>query len=231
MKFLKPMIAALIAASAMAAVPARAASYTFACLSNTYAQNCADGETSLFMDVTDAGGGLVDFTFYNYSGLGSAITEVYFDDGSLLDIATLIDSGSGVNFTSAGATPPNLPSGSNAEPGFETTAGFSVDVEKKTSDGVENVLDGGTQEFITIRFSLIDGKTFQDTLDSLDGIVMDANGAPALRVGLHVRSFDSNSLSESFINTVTAIPEAHNYAMIIAGLGLLGAAMRRRARR
>ena len=40
--------------------------------------------------------------------------------------------------------------------------------------------------------------------------------------------FDYNDLSFSFTNTVAAVPEPETYAMLLAGLGLLGFAARRR---
>lgn len=40
--------------------------------------------------------------------------------------------------------------------------------------------------------------------------------------------FDYNDLSFSFTNTVGAVPEPQTYALLLAGLGLVGAAARRR---
>ena len=50
---------------------------------------------------------------------------MYFDDdGGLLSLASIVD-GSEVDFEQ-GATPPVLPSGNQASPGFEVTAGLSA---------------------------------------------------------------------------------------------------------
>jgi hypothetical protein len=219
---------------------AQAATYSFACLSNSNVTNCADGAANLVMDATDAGTtaqGIhqVDFTFHNFSALGSAITEIYFDDGTLLGISSLSDSGAGVNFTDEGVNPNNLPSANSATPAFSTTTGFSADVVKNTADGIHNALDSGTQEFLTIRFDLINGQNYAATLDALNGVMTHSSGGiayPALRVGLHVRSF-SNGGSESFMNVVpeaaaAPIPESNSYALMFLGMGLVGLLARRR---
>lgn len=211
---------------------AEAETYSFSCLSNTSATNCADGAATLMMDVTNPGGGRVDFTFRNYSRLGSIISEVYFDDGTLLGISTLLDSGANVNFTTLGVSPPNLPAGNNATPPFRTTAGFSADVVKNPKkSGVKNATEvPNVQDFLTVRFDLINGKSFNDTLNALNGGIAHTAGNlsyPALRVGLHVVSF-ANGGSESFMNSAAPIPEADTYALMLAGLGVVGFVARRR---
>ena len=220
-----------IAVAGMASVPVQAATYSFACLSNSNAGHCADGEAGLVMDVTDAGNGRVDFTFRNYSAQGGIVSEVYFDDGTLLGIAALLDSGAGVDFTDQGVNPGNLPAHNNATPAFATTAGFAVDVVKNANkDGIGNTLDGGVQEFLTIRFDLINGHTFANTLQALDGQLTGSQGEPALRVGLHVVAF-ANGGSESFMNLAAPVPEADTYALMLVGLGLVGRVVRRQSRR
>ena len=198
---------------------AHAADYSFNCISGNNAQSCADGQNRLSLQVTHAGGNQVDFTFRNLSTLGSSITEIYFADGTLLGIASVIDSGDGVTFSQVGsANPSNLPSGGNMSPAFVATQGFVVDTGNGgPTKGVENKLDGGTQEFATIRFDLINGKTFADTLAALNGPLGDGND---LRVGVHVRSF-SNGSSESFV-TATAVPEPESGLLAIAALGVTG---------
>lgn len=223
-----------LAAACCLSLGAQAATYSFSCLSGNDAVNCADGAASLVMEVSDAGNNQVDFTFRNHGLLGSAITEIYFDDGTLLAIdLPLIDSGAGVDFTNIGVSPGTLPAGNEASPPFVTTAGFAVDVVKKTQDGIENKMDGAVLEFLTIRYDLQSGKTFDDTIRSLNGEIVDG-GAPALRVGLHVRAF-SNGGSESFLNDVASVPaapvpEADAYALVALGMGWVGLlAYRRKA--
>src|SRR5687768_9564506 len=45
----------------------------------------------LRVEVTAGAGGTVDFTFYNDVGIASSITDIYFDDGTLLELATITD--------------------------------------------------------------------------------------------------------------------------------------------
>ena len=110
---------------------AHATTVSFYCISNNSATNCATGAAQLSVDVIDLGS-QVQFNFYNSGPANSSIADVYFDDGSLLGIASLIDADdgiggdSGVDF-SEGASPSNLPSANNASPPFQTTAGFSAD--------------------------------------------------------------------------------------------------------
>jgi hypothetical protein len=173
----------------------------------------------------------VDFTFTNFSGLGSAVTEIYFDDGTLLGLASVTDSGAGVQFSQIGSgNPSNLPGGNGITPKFETTAGFLIDVGSGGNvGGVENRLDGGVQEFVRINFTLQPGRTYADTLTALNGPLGDGLD---LRVGVHVRGFAlpfGSSISESFINLASPIPESDALAMLGAGLAAL-ALVRRRGR-
>src|SRR5687768_18488478 len=75
----------------------------------------ADVASQLSVEVTDAGGGQVDFKFINAIDIDSSITDIYFDDGAgvLADIASISDSGARVAF-SEGASPGNLPGGNEA---------------------------------------------------------------------------------------------------------------------
>lgn len=224
---IRPILAAgLLSALGLSATPAaHAVPYSFNCISGSNAQSCADGQSHLDMEVASAGTGLVDFTFRNLSSLGSSITEIYFDDGTLLGIATVIDSGTGVTFSQIGsANPANLPAGNTLSPAFVATQGFAVDIGSgSTAKGVENKLEGGAQEFVTIRFNLINGKTFADTLAALNGPLGDGND---LRVGLHVRSFSTGS-AESFVNA-SPLPEPDSAWLVLAALGVTGLLQARR---
>lgn len=191
----------------------------------------ADGVANLKVEMIDIGAQSVRFMFTNDSDF-SSLTDVYFDDGALLGISRIDGSGfaanSGVKF-GPGASPGNLPGGGSIAPGFETTAGFSADSEPPVSKyGVQN--SDATGEWLAIDFSLKSGKTYADVLTSL---TLPASG-DWLRIGLHVQSFEGG-YSESFINetltatSVSPIPEPEAYALMLAGLGLLGLAARRRS--
>jgi hypothetical protein len=183
------------------------------------ANNVADvavGESQLFVDVTDAGGFQVLFTFSNTGPAASSITDVYFDDGTLLGIASIIN-GAGVAF-SLGASPPNLPSGENAIPPFQVTSGFAVDSDPPTQ---ANGVNPG--ETLGILFDLQAAGTFADVLDDLD--------TGALRIGIHVQGFAGGG-SESFVNDGPPgggqpIPEPTGALLFAAGSLFLATRVRR----
>jgi len=165
-------------------------------------------------ELTDIGGGQIQFRFTNNVGIASSITDVYFDDGTLLGIASIASS-NGVDFTQ-GASPGNLPGGNAV--GFETTAGFSLD---STSPVPINGINRNN-EWLRIRFNLINGKTFADTVAAL---------GTDLRIGLHVQAITDEGWSDSFISNnggVTFIPLPTAGAMGLAGLAGLALVRRRR---
>jgi hypothetical protein len=184
------------------AVPCSASALTlgFDCITNDVAEQCAIGEAQLTVDVTDPGGGQVLFTFSNSGPDPASITDVYFDDGSLLGIASIINTPVAVVF-SAGASPSNLPAGSSISPPFVST--FSADSD---SPVVARGVNPG--ESLGILFDLQGGQTFADVLAEL------ADGT--LRIGIHVQSIGEGAGSESFV----AVPEPS--ALGLSGLGLLG---------
>ena len=194
-----------VAALLMFAIPAQAddpVMLGFVNITNNNPGDAAIGEAQLFVEVSDPGGDQVLFTFYNVGTEDSSIADVYFDDGSLLGIASIDDSHPGVSF-SQGANPADLPGGNGISPPFEVTEGFSADSDPPAQP---NGVNPG--EWLGILFDLQDGKTFADVLDDL------ATGA--LRIGIHVQGFASGG-SESFINhppgagdtgTITIIKDA-----------------------
>lgn len=216
---------------ALAYQPLAAASTTlgFYGLTSNNAGAVADGVANLSVEVIDLGFNIpansnqVQFKFTNNSS--SSLADVYFDDGSLLGIAAITDSGAGVSF-SQGASPPNLPSGNNASPPFVTTVGFLADSDPPVSP---NGVSSG--EWLAITFNLKAGQTYADTIAALT--LPNGGGGGDLRIGLHVQSFASGGGSESFINNPAPVPEAETYAMMLVGLGMVGLArtVRRRARK
>jgi PEP-CTERM motif len=103
----------------------------------------------------------------------------------------------------AGAQPPNLPGGN--QPGVLFVSDLAFDSGSGNRNGINY---GETARF---RFT---GAGVQDFASGLlDG-------------GVHVRSLASGR-SESLV-TVSAVPEPETYAMMLAGLGLMGAVARRR---
>jgi hypothetical protein len=94
---MKKHIIVFIVLGVLIAAPAYADLYGFYSITNTIAGDAAIGEAQLSVDVTDRGGNQVLFTFLNSGPLPSSITQVYFDDGVLDDIASIDDSDSGVS--------------------------------------------------------------------------------------------------------------------------------------
>ncbi len=165
--------------------------------------------SQLTVDVTDAGGGNVNFRFVNAVGIASSITEIYFQDG-LLGAATISDSdgaATGVEFSGPGAIPANLPGGSSISPPFVATTLFSVDIGPgNTSRGLNQ-----SSEWLNLQYGVGSYGSFAGVIAALNNPV---NGA--LRIGLHVRGIDGGT-SDSFVNT--PVPEPSTY--IVGGLLLI----------
>lgn len=218
--------AILILSSVMALAPARAAlmTYGFHCISSGVAAACASGQSQLWLDVTDQSGGSTLtgqalFIFRNAGPAPSSITDVYFDDGTLLGIASVQNS-AGVSF-SQGAAPPNLPGGNAMTPAFRTTAGFSADSNAPTQPNGAN-----PGERVGVLFNLLPGATYFDVIAALNGNVVHADGAPALRVGLHAQGF-ADGASAAFVNdtrslAASTVPLPAAAWLLLGGLVALG---------
>lgn len=209
---------------AYGASPASALILSFENISANSVGDAAIGEAQLFVDITDPGSNRVSFRFFNTGPLASSITDVYFDDGTLLGIAQLIDADdgiggdAGVDF-SQGASPPNLPAANNVTPAFQTTAGFLADSDPPAQP---NGVNPGEQ--LIVIFDLLAGKTFADTLAALD--LGGATGG--LRIGIHVQGFASGG-SETFVNNGrVTVPEPGTLGLMSIGLLGIGFAVRRR---
>lgn len=204
-------IGLMAALATMAAAPsAEAAVLEFSCITPNAAAECAAGESQFAVEVIAGSGDQVGFVFTNVGANASSITDVYFDDGTLLGIASIASS-PGVTFTQL-ASPRNLPGGASISPAFETTADFSADSSPPVQPSGVN-----PGESLTIYFNLQGGGTLADVLAEL------ADGR--LRIGIHGQGF-ANGGSASFVNV--PLPEPGSLALLAAAAGL--AALRRRAR-
>lgn len=207
-------LVAIAVLSAGLSTAAQAQNYSFSCVSNNSATNCATGEAQLGMTLTQ-GSGFVEFLFTNTGPLASSITDIYWDwaDGeALFDNSTgSITSSSGVSYN-WGANPQNLPSGNGLTPSFSAELG--ADSNSPTQPSGVN-----PGEWVSFRF--LTGVT-STAADLLSG---------DLRIGLHVQGF-SNGGSESYVNrsttVVAPVPEPETYALMLAGLGVVGAVARRK---
>jgi hypothetical protein len=191
---------------------ASAAVFQFGCITNNLAGDCTIAETAFQVEVTDAGAGFVDFTFTRSGPDQANLSEVYFDDGTLLGIST-ITSSSGVVFTGGSASPPDLPGGDMI--GFEVSAGFLAEANNPApKKGVNDNAD-----WLTITFALINGKTFADTIAAMGNDLL---------IGIHVTAFASGG-SESLVSPPpgTVIPVPAAVWLFGSALGLLGWVRRR----
>lgn len=211
----------LLAAVLLGAAPLAASATTlgFDCITNNKVVDCTSGESQLAVAVSDDSGKLL-FTFTNTGPDAMSITDVYFDDGStdLLATPMTITSSLGVSF-SEGAAPPDLPGGGSLTPAFNVTAGFLADADEPPPQ--KGVNPG---EWLGISFAYASGKAFSDVVGELS--------SGDLRIGIHVQGF-ANGGSESFVNLPPSetppIPEPATVAMLLAGLGIVGWRVRRRA--
>lgn len=216
----KKILAAIAVGLGLFCMAAQAApTYSFTNITNNNAVNAAIGEAQLFVELFDPGPGQINFTFTNIGPAASSITDVYYDDGALLGIASIINTPGFVEF-SQWATPPDLPGGNLAVPPFTTTLGFSAD-----SDPPVQPLGVNPGEFLGIIFNLQPGAVFADVVNNL------ASGA--LRIGIHVQGF-ANGGSESFVNNGIAdgngkIPAPGALVLVSIGMGCVGWLRRRKS--
>ena len=170
------------------------------------ANNSANAQVQLFVDVSEQGDSHILFHFRNTGPMPSSITDIYFDSGEtgiFLTPIAAITSSDGVNFE-LGAAPPNLPGGNSV--GFNTTPGLSADSQSPPGPNGVNPSD----EWVALVLNLAEEMTFSDTITALN------NGT--LRIGLHVQGIIPDGSSDSFVNG-TQVPAPAT--VLLMGLGTL----------
>lgn len=145
-------------------------------------------------------------------GMSSSIAETYFEDGTLLDLHTII-SGPGTTYIE-GANPPDLPGGEQFS--FVATTLFSAEAAPGNANGIN------PGEWVEVLFTLQNGYVYGDVLAAIAaGQQYTKNGYKqypgelTLRFGIHVRSIGSAGESEGFINS---IPLPAPFGLALAGL-------------
>jgi len=171
-------------------------------------------------------GNQVLFVFRNNVGISSSITDVYFQDGALLNMGATTGS-AGVAFEEPASF--NLPGGMYLDPAFIVTKHFSAD---SNAPVIGNGISTNT-EWLGIVFDLKDNMTYDDVINAL-GNWKYSNGqfskidpnAPSLRIGIYAQGIDgSNRQGESYINKV---PEPSLVLLLGIGLGAVSLVARRR---
>lgn len=198
-------VARLLALGLLAAASfaAQAQNYSFNCITGNNAADCATGEAQFALAVTDAGS-VVNFYFTNTGSNASSLTDIYFDwaSGSNALPQGTITSSAGVSF-SWGASPGDLPGGNPIS--FDSNLGTDSNPPRQP-----NGVNPG--EWLNIAFN-----TQNDAIGALN--------TGGLLIGIHTQGYQGGG-SESLVTT--PIPEPETYAMLLAGLGLLGFEARRR---
>ena len=179
----------------LTAVPAQAFQFNFGNITSNNAINAAAGESQLSIDVTDADGKdnlsstSVLFKFSNVGLAASSITQIYFDNSSVLkSIGPIADSGIGVDYSVASGRL-NLPGGNSLANKFVSDFG----IQANTPVSQRGVNPG---EWVNVLFNLTPTKTLRDVINDMT--------TGSMRVGMHVQAF-SNGGSEAFVNRPGAI--------------------------
>jgi hypothetical protein len=124
--------------------------YTFSAVTNSSATNVATGQAQLSVDVSNGGTigsvNYVAFTFSNAGPNASSLTQIYFDDGTLLATGSVTD-GPGTDFSFNSGGGQVLPGGNAIN--FDVTSAFTA----KPAPPVEpNGVNPG--EHVTLTYSL-----------------------------------------------------------------------------
>jgi len=157
-------------------------------------------EVKPYVIVSNGEESIVDFTFYNISLVQSSVAQIYFDDGVLLDIAT-ITNGPGTNFSEKFPGPGNLPGGELIN--FVADREFTIGPLNPPPENGVNPAEPG--EWVRIRYDLVPGANLEDIIGELY--------SGELRLGIHIVSLPDGS-SES---ALLIVPEPASLLLLAAG--------------
>jgi hypothetical protein len=213
--------------------------YGFAAVTSNSIADVAIGERQLFVDVSDELNGShltnqVLFTFRNVGPEDSSIARVYFDDGALLTLAQILDTGStgeGEVYFKADAKPGNLPAGQEADFGATMSDGALPPPSKNGINPGESL--GILCNIINTPGAGYDSPPpdgvvdFSDVIRAIDRGFTDPVPTNSLRIGVHVIAF-ADGKSESFVNNPPRVPLPAAALLGSMGLGVAGWRLRGR---
>jgi hypothetical protein len=209
----------------------------FDVIPSTSSSSARAAESQFQVQVTDdgVGPGQALFTFLNVGTIASSICDIYFQDGTLLGLAEIINQTTPtrkrayLTYFSEGANPKNLPGGQSITPAFSPIVGvnfFSLDSNSPTQHMGIN-----PGERLGVLFNLQPGRNFQSVKQALATLPPSTTANPSLRIGIHVQAIGQSGQSASYINerptgsTTQPPPPAAAVplpATVWAGLSLLG---------
>lgn len=164
-------------------------------------------------------------------GLASSIARVYFEDGTLVGIASIhqFTGGSGHTDFEENSSPSDLPGGNSLNPQFDSTREFNIGANSPPP--VNGVNPG---EWVEVVFNLKGTYVFSDVLDAIDRGFAKTNGEsnygmPTLRIGMHIISIDGGNSDSYLMENPQLIPLPAPLALAMVGLaGVVVISTRRR---
>lgn len=157
------------------------------------------------------------FQFSNNSSINSVITQIYFDDNSLLEFSHFVnfiideDSKLGTKYNNSNVSPKNLPGANLLYPNFQANQVLCAEPYPAPPKwGI------GPGETLQMWFNLTQGHLFGDVINAL-------NSDTDLRIGMHVQC-----LGPEGADSVSAVNAPEPMTVCLLGLGSLALLSKRR---